>query len=636
MDLSLSTKQKLVGLALLDVVLSFVSLNGAFLLRQTTFSLLYFSDFAAVFPVVVLSRLACLRYFGMYNRMWRYASVKEIVTFLQAVGLSLLLTFSVLFVLHGWHLQAPVIIIDTMLSVLLLGGARTSVRIYRDSALNYSNKGKKKRVLVIGAGDTGIIVAKQLFKGSEYLPIGFVDDDVRKIGKNTLNLPIMGPISSTKNFIDLFAAECLIISIRHLSGHKVREIVNLCEDRKISFQIIPNIDEIIDGRVTLNHMRPVLIEDLLRRKPIQLDIRAISQYVTNRIVLIPGAGGSIGSELCRQIARYNPKQLLLLGHGENSIYHIDMELKEKFPNLQTRRVVADIRDPAAINHVFRTFTPEIIFHAAAHKHVPLMEENPEEAILNNIKGTQNLVEAAHHFHASRFVFISTDKAVNPTNVMGASKRMAELILQVKAKKSDTVFCSVRFGNVLGSNGSVLPLFQKQLAKGEPLTVTHRDVTRYFMTIPEAVQLVIQAGALANGGEKYILDMGEPIRIYDLAKDLIRLSGLEPERDVKIKITGMRPGEKLYEELLLDKESVISTKNEKIFIAMPEKVDEKMLDEWLDALYSLATQYKSDALVKRLMECIALVDAGTSAKLPEAQLAFAPFEENADEKAVILN
>ena len=357
----------------------------------------------------------------------------------------------------------------------------------------------------------------------------------------------------------------IIIAIPSAPGRKVREIIEVCQETEAELKILPGVYELIDGQVTINHIKKVEIEDLLGRAPVDVDICQMAGYLTGQVVLITGAGGSIGSELCRQIAPFNPAELLLLGHGENSIFAIHNELQDKFPHLAVRPLIADIQDKARIEEIFAAQRPAVVFHAAAHKHVPLMEANPAEAVKNNVLGTLNVVEAADKYGAKRFVLISTDKAVDPTSVMGASKRVAEIIVQRMGRQSSTRFCAVRFGNVLGSRGSVVPLFRQQIAQGGPVTVTHPDMTRYFMTIPEAVQLVIQAGAMAGKGEIFILDMGEPVKIIDLARQMIKLSGYEPKEDIAIEITGIRPGEKLEEKLVGEDETMLQTRHGQIFV-----------------------------------------------------------------------
>ncbi|HZK17765.1 MAG TPA: nucleoside-diphosphate sugar epimerase/dehydratase, partial [Clostridia bacterium] len=377
-----------------------------------------------------------------------------------------------------------------------------------------------------------------------------------------------------------FQAEEIIIAIPSAPGNVIRDLVDICRRTPAKLKIVPKLYEIIEGRISVSSLREVEVEDLLCRQPVKVDLDEITGYLGGKCVLVTGAGGSIGSELSRQVACHNPATLVLLGHDENPIFDIEQELRRVFPQLNLKSVICDVKDKAKVNTVFKQYKPQVVFHAAAHKHVPLMEENPEEAIKNNILGTRNVAVAADQYGAGVFVFISTDKAVNPTSVMGTTKRIAEMVVQAMARKSTTKFAAVRFGNVLGSRGSVLPTFKEQIARGGPLTVTHKEMVRYFMTIPEAVQLVIQAGAMTRGGEIFVLDMGEPVKILHMAEDLIRLTGLEPYKDIDIKITGIRPGEKLYEELLTDEEGTTATKHKKIFISKNNDVDTEKLEEYI--------------------------------------------------------
>lgn len=411
----------------------------------------------------------------------------------------------------------------------------------------------------------------------------------------------------------------IIIAIPSASKCEMKRIIELCKSTKAKLKLIPILNDLIEGKVSINEIRDVEVEDLLGREPVTTDLHGIAGYVEGKTVLVTGAGGSIGSELCRQVARFRPDRLLLLGHGENSIYNIEMELRRSFPGLALMPIIADIQDMARMDEVFGQYRPQVVFHAAAHKHVPLMERNPAAAIKNNVLGTKNVAQCASKYAAERFVLISTDKAVNPTNVMGATKRLAEMIVQSLSRNSQTVFAAVRFGNVLGSRGSVIPRFKEQIKQGGPVTVTHPDMVRYFMTIPEAVQLVIQAGALAQGGEVFILDMGKPVRIVDLAKDLIRLSGFEPDKDISIEFTGIREGEKLFEELLTDEEGISSTKHDRIYIGKPAVVDAAPLFAEIDRLHEIVMQQDLETF-RTLLQ---LVVPGYHAAPEEAQTAAVP-------------
>jgi len=515
--------------------------------------------------------------FGLYRRYWRYASVPEMLSILGATLVSAgILTLLVLglFLPLGWFEGFPrsVLIIDWLLCLFFTGGIRFSVRflgefgMFKGNSGKASPNGKPRRVLIVGAGDAGAMIAREMRNNPDIglEPIGYVDDNQAKAGMRIRDLPVLGTRESIPKLVRDYKVHEVLIAIPTASGQAIREIKELCDATPVAFKTIPGMYELLNGRVQVSQIREVQIEDLLRREPV--DIKGDdASYLRDKVVLITGAGGSIGSELCRQVARRNPRHLVLLGHGENSIYLIYKELEQQFPDLKITPAIADVRDKARLYRIFQAHGPDVIFHAAAHKHVPLMERNTEEAITNNISGTRNVVEVAEQFEVERFVMISTDKAVNPANIMGATKRVAELMVQDAARRTGRNFVAVRFGNVLGSRGSVVPLFKQQIASGGPVTVTHPDMERFFMTIPEAVYLVLQAAALGRGGELFVLDMGEPVRIVDLARDLITLSGLQPDRDIEIKFTGTRPGEKLRERLFLEGEDYETTQHEKIFV-----------------------------------------------------------------------
>ena len=445
---------------------------------------------------------------------------------------------------------------------------------------------RKVRVLIVGAGEAGRIITNEIKRHPSlgYIPAGFVDDDPAKLRKKINGLPVLGGISDISSIASRQGVNEVLIAIPSAAGSVIRNIVGHCEKANLPFKIVPGVFEILSGDSDAMPIREVRMEDLLKRPSVSLDLNEIKDFLKSKSILITGAGGSIGSELARQILQFSPKKLIIMGHGENSIYKLQMELaKEK----SVKIIIGDIRDRAKCENVIRTEKPGIIFHAAAHKHVPLMEANPDEAVKNNVLGTLNMAIAADRFGVREFVLISSDKAVNPTSVMGATKRIAEMIIQGLSFRSKTKFVAGRFGNVLASRGSVIPLFMKQIEEGGPVTVTHPEMVRFFMTIPEAAQLVIQAGAFAKGGEIFILDMGEPVKIVELAKDLIKLSGLKPGKDIKIAYTGIRPGEKLYEEILSDIEGLKATQNRRIFITKPEKADFNRLLKNIGALIKVA-------------------------------------------------
>lgn len=542
-------------------------------------------------PIILGSRLLIYSACGLYRQVWQYASVPELVRVVGAVTLDSAAWAAVIYILPNQGFPRSVFIISWFLNITALGGIRLGLRIRNEwFAFVRRNQQGTRRTLIIGAGAAGALLAKEYAKHPELdsVLIGFLDDDPSKQGLHVAGLPVIGTRDDLDWVVPKYKVTNLVIAMPSAKGTVVRQVVEAGRRLGLHVQTVPGIYELVDGSLSIGQVRDVQIEDLLGREEVKVDLEAIAAYLTHEVVLVTGAGGSIGSELCRQVARFHPRQLLLLGHGENSIYEIHLELRTRFPYLDLRPIIADVQDETRIRQVFDRYRPSVVFHAAAHKHVPLMEENPTEAIKNNIFGTLNVAKTADQFGAKRFVLISTDKAVNPTSVMGVTKRVAECIVQSLNDQSRTVFVAVRFGNVLGSRGSVIPLFKRQIAAGGPVTVTHPDMARYFMTIPEAVQLVIQAASMGQGGEVFVLDMGEPVKIVDLARDLIRLSGYEPDVDIPIVFTGIRPGEKLSEELLTAKEGTEATRHERIFVARSEIVDASKLSMFLSAMRSIVS------------------------------------------------
>lgn len=464
---------------------------------------------------------------------------------------------------------------------------RFSKRIYVAVRYSFSRKNKNKvRAMIVGGGNAGTMLIREIQSTDKimYLPVCVIDDDQTKIGKSINNVKIIGKTDEIPAYAEKYAIDEILIAMPAAPKAEIKRVFDICENTKCKVKTLPGIYQIVNGDASVTALREVQISDLLGRDQIKVNLDEIMGYIENRVVLVTGGGGSIGSELCRQIATHNPKQLIILDIYENNAYDIEQELKRRHPELNLLTLIASIRDVGKLNDVFKKYSPEIVFNAAAHKHVPLMETSPNEAVKNNVLGTLNVARCADKFGSKVFVQISTDKAVNPTNIMGATKRICEMIIQTIGKHSrNTKFVAVRFGNVLGSNGSVIPLFEKQIAEGGPVTVTHRDIIRYFMTIPEAVSLVLQAGAYAQGGQIFVLDMGEPVKIYDLAYNLIKLSGLELNVDIEIKCTGLRPGEKLFEERLMDEEGMQKTPNGLISIANPIEIDERNLWETLEKL-----------------------------------------------------
>ncbi|PFD59320.1 polysaccharide biosynthesis protein [Bacillus thuringiensis] len=519
--------------------------------------------------------------YKLYNKAWEYASIGELKQIFKAITLSILVTAIVQQIINH-DIYVRILAIAWMLHLLLIGGSRFVWRMFRDTYITKATD--KKRTLIIGAGSAGTMVVRQLQhnKEADLYPIAFVDDDRNKQKLEIYNVPVVGTTNYIQEIVEDNDIEHIIIAIPSLNRGQINEIFEKCRKTKAKTQIVPMLEDLLDGKLSVNEFRDVQVEDLLGREPIKLDDAGIGEKITDKTILVTGAGGSIGSEICRQVMKYKPAKIVLLGHGENSIYNIEMEMRVTYKDtVEITTEIADIQDRHKIFEIMKKHQPYIVYHAAAHKHVPLMERNPEEAVKNNIFGTKNVAEAADTFKVNTFVMVSTDKAVNPTNVMGATKRFAEMIVQHMASVSTgTRFVAVRFGNVLGSRGSVIPLFKKQIQKGGPVTVTHPDMIRYFMTIPEASRLVIQAGTLARGGELFVLDMGAPVKIVDLAKNLITLSGFSIE-EIGIEFTGLRPGEKMYEELLNEGEIHPEQIFPKIHIGKAVLIDQGILRQFMN-------------------------------------------------------
>ena len=520
--------------------------------------------------VALVTRLTIFRRFGLYSRFWRYASIDELMQIGTAVLVSTFIITAIILFLRAIYpisLARSMLIIDSLLVFLAVGGIRFSVRFVGNRS--QMTMPGSRRALIIGAGDAGEMIARELLKspGHRIVPLGFLDDDPQKHNMYIHGLPVIGSRNSIPGVAREKEVDLLILAMPSATGEVIREITGVCELLGLETKIIPSFNEILDGNISADQLRNIDIEDLLRREPVKTDIQAVRRLVAGRRVLVTGGGGSIGRELCRQLLHCGPGELIILGHGENSVFEVFHELRQSGVNgPKITPVIADTRFLQHIKELFKEYKPEIVFHTAAHKHVSLMELNPSEAVTNNVQGTRNLLEAAQEVGVQQFVMISTDKAVNPTSVMGASKRVAELLVHQAALQSGNPYVTVRFGNVLGSRGSVILTFKKQIAAGGPLTVTHPEIERYFMTIPEATQLVLQAAALGTGGEVFVLDMGQPVKILDMAKDMIRLSGYEVGRDIKIDFVGLRPGDKLFEELFISGEDHERTAHEKIFVA----------------------------------------------------------------------
>jgi len=547
---------------------------------------------------------------GLYRNLWSYASLQDALEIFKVITVSsVMAVFSAMYMHSFEPFPRSIFILDWCFLMFMVATSRLLWRFYREKYFITDSLGmrnsKGKRTLIIGAGEAGSLLLKEIRRqrAGEYRVVGFVDDDRGKQGMLLHRVPVLGGIDHLKALVRKHKIEEIIVAIPSAQGKMLKRIVASCERAKIHVKTLPGISDIIDGKVAVSQIKNVDIEDLLGRDPVVLDEMKISSYLTGKRVLVTGAAGSIGSEICRQVARYSPAKIILFDNSETPLFYVERELAESFPDMPMVPVVADVRNRSRIEMVFDEFMPQVVFHAAAYKHVPMMEYNPVEAVTNNIVGTRKLADAAHRFKVDNFVMISTDKAVNPTNVMGASKRAAEIYVQSLAAKSLTRFTTVRFGNVLGSNGSVIPIFKEQIAKGGPVTVTDKNVIRYFMTIPEATQLVLQAGCIGKGGEIFVLDMGEPVRIVDLAEELIRLSGLTPYEDIDIVYTGLRPGEKLYEELLVDGEGIKPTSHEKIRVAEAVPIEHTMVGQALEVLHEHACSSDVTAIFRDLKQLI---------------------------------
>ncbi len=609
-------------LALLDALLVAVALGFAYELRFE-FHILpeYKQQFIHLVGLVVVLRVVLFWVFNLYRGISRYASISELI----AIGFSIAIGSAVLSLFNffapfiprfaglplikdfsGTHLlRIPwsIIIIEAMLSFLLVGGERFFRRIVLTAGQR--TPVSQRRILIIGASDLGESVAREMLKSPErgLRPVAFVDEDSTKVGRRIHNIEVAGTIKDIPRVLTEFGVDEIVIALPDPTPKKLQQIVTECKKTPVEFRIVPSMHDVVEGRVSITQLRPIDVEDLLGREQILLTLPEDRNYIKGKCVLVTGAGGSIGSELCRQIIRYWPAKLILFGKGENSIYEIATELGYFFKSTMLEAIIGDVRDREKLTQIFSQFHPEIIFHAAAHKHVPLMEKQPDEAVKNNVLGTYEIARCAHTFGSQLFVLISTDKAVRPTSVMGATKRLAEMIIFSLGKQSATAFIAVRFGNVLGSRGSVIPLFKKQIERGGPVTVTHPEVSRYFMTLPEAVSLVIQSGSLKDRGSLFVLDMGNPVKILDLARQMITLSGYIPDQDIEIKLIGLRPGEKLTETLLTETEGIRKTEIGKIFVAEPEILSWDKIEDYLQKLESAATAGDAKLIKQILKEII---------------------------------
>lgn len=549
---------------------------------------------------LIVSSLIFFVLLRLYDSLWRYASVNELLNVIIASFLSTIV-YCILCTICPVTPPISTVFLYLLILLMLVGGARFGYRFLRLYASRHHLLGRgehiESRVMIIGAGSAGEKILRETLVTPKINKevVCFIDDDLSKKGRRIHNVPVVGGRNEILQQAEKYHVDEIYIALPSIDDKEVSEILNICKETKCKLKKLPGIYQFLNDEITLEKLKDVEVQDLLGRDPIKVNLEEIMGYVQDKVVMVTGGGGSIGSELCRQIAKSHPKQLIIVDIYENNAYDIQLELQRKYPKLNLETMIASVRDQNKINDLFAYYHPDIVYHAAAHKHVPLMEDAPHEAIKNNVFGTLNVAKAADQYGVKKFILISTDKAVNPTNIMGASKRLCEMIVQSFDKKSKTEFVAVRFGNVLGSNGSVIPLFKKQIQNGGPITITHPDIIRYFMTIPEAVSLVLQAGAYAHGGEIFVLDMGKPVKILDMAKNLIKLSGLEPNVDIEIKFIGLRPGEKLYEEMLMKEEGMQTTPNKMIHIGKPIELSHDFFDQ-LDHLYQVA--YDEDSNIRK--------------------------------------
>ncbi|MCB5942701.1 polysaccharide biosynthesis protein [bacterium 210820-DFI.6.52] len=592
-----------------DLVLWGSAYYFAYAILHSSFSLKgYEEEFLATFFLYLICGTAVFLLFRIYNKMWQYADIVEYLYIGTACVVG-----NAAFVISSLLLDLPVgiraYVLATILSTFFIFLFRFVYKMNKviDAKYNFPTSRKKKRLLIVGGGEACAMILSELKRNPQnsFEPVCIVDDDTTKFKRTIQGVPIMGTTDDVARLCDQYSVDAILFAIANISLKEKNRIINLCAATKKEVNIIPDLYKVMTGQeVPVGTIRQVEVEDLLGREPIVLDMKPVAKYVAGRRVMVTGGGGTIGSELCRQVAKFAPQQLVIVDIYENNAYEIQQELLRSYGKALDLSVeIASIRDRDKMDVLFSRYRPEIIFHAAAHKHVPLMEPVPEEAVKNNVFGTLNLAQLADKYGVKRFVQISTDKAVNPTSVMGTTKRICEMIMQSMDQISETEFVAVRFGNVLGSNGSVIPLFKEQIRKGGPVTVTHPDIIRYFMTIPEAVSLVLTAGSLAKGGEIFVLDMGQPVHIRDLAENLIRLSGFRPNEDIKIEYTGLRPGEKLYEELLMDEEGMKETPYEKIFIGRPIDICPDDLWRSLDEMRPLAYSNQPDKVIAELQKIV---------------------------------
>lgn len=622
------------------LVLWALALVGAFVLRfDGRVPAGYWPLMAVWIPVALVMRTVIYFSFGLFHGLWRYTSLRDLLSLAKAATLSTVLLVLYVALLGPSGMPRSVYVIDWMLSMFAVGGLRVGIRALRELSRKtaaLAAEAAPRRILIVGAGDAGEMLVREIRKthAGRFEVVGFIDDDPTKQRMQIHGVSVLGPIVSVPDMVKRFQVEEVIVAIPSARSQEMRRIVDLCAQSHAKIRTIPGVDALVDGRVTVNQLRAVKIEDLLGRDPVTLDSQAIAETLNGAVVMVTGAGGSIGAELCRQVCKYGPARLVLVEQAENALFQIHRELHERFPSVQLAPRIADVCDTKRMEAVFASHRPSVVFHAAAHKHVPMMEWNPGEAIKNNVFGTKKVADLAVAHGVQQFVMISTDKAVNPTSIMGVSKRVAEIYCQALSQRCTTRFITVRFGNVLGSNGSVVPIFQEQIAKGGPVMVTHPEMKRYFMTIPEACQLVMQAGAMGKGGEIFVLDMGDPVKIVDLARALITLSGLTPGEDIEIQFSGIRPGEKLFEELAADEERADKTQHPKIFVGRFRPYEWEVVEQGMDALHACTEGIADDALIRdRFMALVpeykpTLLPAPGSTSVPRIAAVNAPVAPNA--------
>lgn len=602
-------------LILADIILLAISYFSAYVVRFEAH--IGASELLVIKQTIVpilLCKLVVFYFFNLYRGMWRYTGIVDLLNVIKAVTVSSLIIVTVILMLSRFQgFSRSVFIIDAVFSLILIAGIRLVIRLLLSTTTfsinkNGINTNEHKKMIIIGAGDAGEKVAREIYDNPSmrYKIVGFVDDDKSKVGRQIHGIKVRGRVDDLKEIVKNEGVDEILIAAPSAVGKDMRSIVEICDATKIPYKTLPGMGEIIDGKVSIKTIRDISYKDLLGRPPVRLENDKISDFLKNKCVMITGAGGSIGSELCRQICRYGPSLIILFDVGESNLYSIQMELKHVVTYLKYRAVLGRIQDKRLVDDVFRKYKPDVVFHAAAYKHVPLVERNPWEAVYSNIIGTDILVKTAIAHKVDRFVLVSTDKAVRPTSVMGASKRVTEKIVRAHSSGS-TKFMAVRFGNVIGSSGSVIPLFRHQIEKGGPVTVTHPEITRFFMTIEESAQLILQAFTMGDGGEIFILEMGTPVKIVDMARDLIRLSGKEPDTDIEIKFIGLRPGEKLYEELITEGEGIVKTDHEKILVLRDESLSGDIehynkldgLDEQIRELTRLADMHDAKGIKAKL-------------------------------------